>query len=703
MAAAAAATADHRIVSLVLHHLSDMKYKDRRQPGPDQPVEFLEFRPTLVPSILVNQLWAAEGTSILWKRYPHLPALQHMTFGRRQWYANKVERLFVSEPAEDEEDLAHLEGLGWPKLKILELEIDWKIHGKGVGSMLHAGLEHLEFLGPQSGDSHFVAGTVLPALFAPCTNLSSICFGMEAINPEDPVHNQELSDLLDTVPGITQIRIMNAGFFGKDILFGRLSQRPGLEALEIDLDPGLQLLGCFSGPNALPSPFSSLKRLHIMCYPEMVLVLPSHLRLLEDVQFDLARIPNQPRQDYDMNTLDDILGQLAAHCHKLQSLRVNIGQLAANFPASSSHPYLSGMALVKLATGCPKLRDLSLLASEPAAIDGSLISSLQFKAFCRKLPQLLRLSLKLHPQTAIHLESTALESLGRNCFQLETLRLKISLQLPNLQMPRDSAPTRPHDASLQDSSESATPSRPPSIAINGHEQGAALDSLDSEYLHPSKPLDRPLFPRLTHLAFARPQSILSIAASADSYTVSSISSQSIDPLVEETLVRSWAQPLLAQFPRLEILEAWGDWMGQDNDSLNYFLPREELLASTWEFLSGVEQDLWEDGEDDVDIDGAYEERNEEPNWVEHRMERLSIDSRASGDWELASLVNEFPVESEFEDSAYLGAYDDEPEGMATPVVKLDDDEETYFGQAEVGHVVTASATHNPDATSRPVV
>jgi hypothetical protein len=124
MAAASAATADRRIVSSVLHHLSDMKYKDRRQPGPDQPVEFLEFRPTLVPSILVDKLWAEEGTSILWKRYPHLPALRNMTFERRQWYANKVERLFVLGPAEDEEDLAHLGGLNWPKLKTLELEID---------------------------------------------------------------------------------------------------------------------------------------------------------------------------------------------------------------------------------------------------------------------------------------------------------------------------------------------------------------------------------------------------------------------------------------------------------------------------------------------------------------------------------------------------------------------------------------------------
>lgn len=64
--AMSAALSDRHIVSTILASLSDMKYKDRRQYGPDEPVQFLEFRPTLVPAILVNKLWADEGTSILW-------------------------------------------------------------------------------------------------------------------------------------------------------------------------------------------------------------------------------------------------------------------------------------------------------------------------------------------------------------------------------------------------------------------------------------------------------------------------------------------------------------------------------------------------------------------------------------------------------------------------------------------------------------
>lgn len=658
--------AHHRIVSLILRHLSDMKYKDRRQPGPDQPVEFLEFRPTLVPSILVNKSWAEEGTCILWKSYPHLPALRDMSFDRRQYYANKVQRLFVLGPAEEEEeDLAHLEGLEWPQLKTLELEIDWERHGKAVSTMLHAGLENLEFSGPQSGGSLYFTRTIMPALFAPCANLRSIHFSEDVIDPEDPVHCQELIDRLDCMASITEVCVMRANFLGKDILFGRLSQTPGLETLEIDLDPGLQLLPCFSGPNALPTPFAFLKRLHIICYPELALALPSHLKLLEHVELDVARIPNHPRQDSDMNIIDDILGRLT-QCSSLQSIRVNIGQLSASFPSASSYPFLSGLALMKLATGCPKLQDLKLLTSEPAAIDGSLISKVDFDTFCQTASQLSSLDLKLHPQTAIDLESTALESLGRHCSRLETLRLRVSLQLPSLQLPRNSLPAESHPVSSQGKICLSETVLSPSIVIND-QQGVSSD-IDSGSWTP----DGPLFPSLTHLAFSRPQSILSIAS--DTYTISSASQSSsiVDPIVEEDLVKSWAQPLAAHFPRLEVLEAWGDWTGHDNESLNYFLPREELLASTWEFLSGVEQDLWEDEEEQDDAESDME-------FVERGVDRFSISNRASGDWELASLVNEYPVEDDMNDNAYTDEYEEEPEDMITPGRTVDVSEDAYFG------------------------
>ncbi|KAF2854492.1 hypothetical protein T440DRAFT_464651 [Plenodomus tracheiphilus IPT5] len=654
--AAARMMADPKIVSLVLHHLSDMKYKDRRQHGPDQPVEFLEFRPTLVPSIRVNKLWAEEGTAILWKRYPHIPALETMDVNRRQWYANKVERLFVTGPASEDDGLAYLEGLVWPNLKTLELEVNWQMHGRSLAGMLHANLQQLDFSGEQTADSDYIASTILPALVRPCTGLRSITLGPDAINREDPIDGQVLTDLLETALCIEDIRVMGAAFLYKDRIFKKLSERPGLKTLEIDLEPNLNLLSHLRDPQGYAHRVIFLKRLQLMCYPEIALALPGHLRNVEEVNLDVARIPKEPAKAGDSSVLDGIVSAISQHCHQLKTFRLNIGQLASGFPSASLLPRLTGTTLVNLATGCPELYDLNLLASEPAAIDASNIFSSQFDAFCQKAPHLKKLSLKFHPQTAIDLEASALQFLGRHCPELEVLRLKVSLQLPNLRMPtlhHDDVPSS--NPNLPDNAPGS-----PSIAVSDHHRGP---SLDLEYFAGTKIPNQPLFPHLTHLGFARPQTILSIAS--DTYTVSSSSHSSVlqDPIIEEQLVRLWAHPLSANFPRLEVLEAWGDWIGEDNESLNYFLPLQEVLASTWEFLSGIEQDLW-----DEDSDAGLE-------WNDD-ISRQSFDSLRSGDdWERASLVNEYPVRSDLGDSEYLDVYDEEPEGMITPgrTIGADDD------------------------------
>ncbi|KAI8936071.1 hypothetical protein NX059_007571 [Plenodomus lindquistii] len=656
--AAARIMADPQIVSLVLHHLSDMKYKDRRQHGPDQPVEFLEFRPTLVPSIRVNKLWAEEGTAILWKRYPHVPALRTMKLARRQWYANRVERLFVSEPASEDEDFAYLGGLAWPNLRTLELEIDWQAHSSNLAGMLHAKLEQLDLLGKQKANSKHIASDILPALLRPCSGLRCITLGPDTFNRDDPVDSQAFIDLLGTAPTIEDIRITGTAFLRKDQIFTALSVRSRLKSLETDVEPDLNALTYLSDHQGITQPFASLTRLQLMCYPEVALALPEYLHAIKELNLDVARIPNEPATSEDPEVFDKILSLLSQRCGQLRILRLNVGQLASNFPSASSLPTLNGTALIKLANGCPNLHELNLLASEPAAIDASNISSSQFETFCRKAPHMRKLGLKFHPQTAIDLEASALHSLGRHCPDLDVLRLKISLQLPTLRIPIPPA----EDASLSDSIPYEPTPPSPSILVSEHQRGP---SLDIEYFAGTKLPDRPLFPNLTHFAFARPQTILSIAS--DTYTMSSSSQSSVlqDPVIEEQLVRLWAHPLSAHFPHLEILEAWGDWIGEDNESLNYFLPLQEVLASTWEFLSGIEQDLW-----DEDSETGSE------GWHDDIASRQSFDSLCSGDdWERASLINEYPVRSDLGDGEHLGVYEEEPEGMITPgrTIGVDDD------------------------------
>jgi hypothetical protein len=491
---------------------------------------------------------------------------------------------------------------------------------------------------------------------------------------DDPVHVSALYELLDATPSIKIIEVKSANFMDKDALFTRLSQRSGLEVLELDLDPGTALVPLLSGPHALPSPFAALKRAWIMCYPEVALALPSHLLLIEEIQLDIARIPNQPIQQSDYTILDDLLVSFLS-CSHLQSLKIGVGMMAAGFPSVSMLPRLTGQILVKLAESCTKLEDVNLLVTDPSAIDGSSISSDQFERFCKALPRLKSLNVKLHPATTTLLENTALLSLGQHCLELETLRLKLPFQFPVLPVPK----TVPQILINGEDERLPTEYTTPSVLNAEPSFRRSNSAVSSSSCYSSSSPVTPLFPRLTHLAISRPETALTTSinnAPVDSSPTVSTSSSSmhsasegVDPDIEESLVRSWAHPLLTHFPRLEILEAWGDWTGQDNESLNYFLPMEEILASTWEFLSGVEQDLWE-GAEEADV------VEESDNW------RQSWES--SEDWDKASLMNEFVVQ---EDAVYqtlavekLGLYEEEPEGMITPGRSIDGEE--WFQEPE---------------------
>ncbi|KAL5122052.1 hypothetical protein ACEQ8H_000269 [Pleosporales sp. CAS-2024a] len=620
--AAATALAHRHLVSLVLAHLSDMTYKGRRQNGPHQPVVFLELRPTLVPSICVNKLWAEVGTSILWNRYPYLPALKDMSLSRRTWYAEKVESVFVSAPSlASAEDMQYLGKLDWPRLKRLELEVDWARHSHIIQPMLHRDMEHLDISAIQSeGSPQSSIDAFLAAVRTSCPNLRTLHMAPDTIDPRNLVQASVLLDLLDSAPKIKDVSVLNAGLSGNDLLLRKLIQWPALTALEVDLDPGLDLLPFLHYCRKASSPFISLNHLHVMCYPEIALALPALLPNVTQLSIDMARLPDLPSAVSDVTLLDDLLTEVT-QCRHLQLLRINIGQLAADFPANDNMPVLHGSSLENLAVACPNLADLTLRASEPAAIDASDISPSHFETFCRNLPQLTQLSLKLHPQTTMTLEESALPILGKHCPRLETVRLKIALQLPSL-------------------TEAADTSK-----FNHCESGTSMDIPVTS--------DTPLFPQLIHLGLACPQTVLSVAASTYVNAPDLQPVSTADPWLEEELVRSWAHSLLRHFPKLDILEAWGDWTGQENESLNYFLPREEPLASTWEFLSGAEQDLWADVHDDTD---------ELERWDSDFEQGISF--RGSGDWDRASLINEYPS---IAGSGFLETFEEEPEDMVTPI------------------------------------
>ncbi|KAF2259181.1 hypothetical protein CC78DRAFT_537291 [Lojkania enalia] len=614
--AAAQALAIPHLVSDVLYYLSEQKYKERRQNGRDQPVQLMEYRPNLIPCILVNRLWADKGTSIIWKNYPHLAALRFMDPSREQYYANKVQKVFLMNPTNPcSEALDSFDHLAWPNLRSLELDVDFHRHGARFRSMLQPRLEHLELSGNQSGGQKYFINVTLPALFNACPDLRSVRFGTTFIF--ETVHASALIPHFDSLLNLKIVEIKWAKFQGSDSVFTHLSQRPGLEAIEIELDPGLNLLPFLEKPYDKISLFPSLKRLLIVCYAEVALSLLPHLHALEELHIVISRMIPETIE-HDELVLEDLIARLPS-CTNLRSLKAGIDSSRPNFPGEMTFlPRLSGETLVRLALKCPKIEEVGFWGTDAIAIDGSNTTAEQFDAFCASVPLLKVLDLKYIGFTVTALEQTALQSLGRHCPNIETIRLKFPCKLPSLpvsstvpQIIIDSTytPTKYHDEKQHHDEGSETP------------RTSDVDSLKDVEI-------APLFPHLKHLAISRPQTVLALPHRNDSDDDNSL--VIVDPELEEDIVRTWARPMLTHFPNLEILEAWGDWTSYHDESLNYFLPMRELLASTWEFLSGIEQDLWSDDEET--------EASDEPEGIEGAGIRNEFQSGSSTDWDTASYL-----------------------------------------------------------------
>lgn len=622
--ASAEATADRKLVSLILHHFADTTDRYRHQRSLEHPTELLEVRHSLLPAILVNHLWADVATSIVWKQNPNLSAFKWMQHDRRQLYASKIEQLQLSDQQdENDNEYDYLRDLTWPNLKRLELDLDWQSHQHNLRGLLHADLESLTVAGLQSGGSSYVAQVILPALLGPPEKLKRIQFGPDSFSSQDPVHASFLACHLDALPDLEEVDVLMSGVVGKDLLFGHLSKRTDLKSLAIDLDPGLRTLPLFSGPAALRRPFSTLERLQIVCDPEIALALPSHLFTLKELRLAVERQTSGEIRLSDLSILDDVMTSLLA-CPNLELLEVNVGNLAVGFPTAQLNLPVSGAGLVKLAACCPRLRNVDLAALDPSSIDGSGISSFHFEDFCKRLPNLEELSLKLHPTTATILQTTALPSLARHCPKLEVLRMGVPLQLPNLPLYGGvSQPAAPGD--IITPPQTKYDKRPDSHQAMSSTM-KLVASIDTPSTTPPNS-SLPLFPKLTQLSFARPETLLSTGSK-------------ISLAAEEDLIHAWAQSLFAHFPLLEQLEAWGDFTGSNRRSMSYILPMEDILEATWEFLSGVEQSLWQDGEDDEETDVFSPASFGQDAYVlsPGPYERLVV-----SDWEMASQMEEFDM------------------------------------------------------------
>ena len=245
-------------------------------------------------------------------------------------------------------------------------------------------------------------------------------------------------------------------------------------------------------------------------------------------------------------------------------------------------------------------------------------------------------------------------ALAKHCRHLQAVRVGIPLQLPLLlERASDPAPNpEPNLTTVTVEKRDISTLRVVETSTETH-----LSPVSPAPAMTPPPQVRPFFPHITQLAFARPETSFS-----HPFIPETPFTPTLSPSIEEAIVDDWATALATHFPRLEMLEAWGDWSGKDKDVLAYLLPLEEVLATMWEFLSGAEQDLW--GHDD-DSDALEMLEGEAADGFSdfdvspgQHDDGVFSGLTSPNDWEKASFMNEFP-EAGDADSGYQEYYEEE--------------------------------------------
>ena len=126
-----------------------------------------------------------------------------------------------------------------------------------------------------------------------------------------------------------------------------------------------------------------------------------------------------------------------------------------------------------------------------------------------------------------------------------------------------------------------------------------------------------MFPCLHHFGFARPDTSLA-HISEFIYSPLEEGSEVITPTqasmprsldaefdwdeeMEAVFIESCIAPFCLNFFALESLEAWGNADSADSESRVYYFPMNEPRATLWEFFAGVEQNLSD--RPNLEIDG----------------------------------------------------------------------------------------------------
>ncbi|CAD6592702.1 MAG: hypothetical protein ASARMPRED_006638 [Alectoria sarmentosa] len=346
----------------------------------------------LFAALLVNRLWAAEATRLLWRVDPPVMALAHIKDAKRlQYYADKITSLDLLGGKDGWKSRFILQGLRFPRLN----QVIMKAPSSKDEQMF------LQYLQPELRILQCGRGPVsdfyLMQIQGRCPALRSLSLRCQL----STITGNGLLQFLNGMPSLTTIRLGGRWKCTiSDEVFFHLASRPNLDTLQIsaqNITPNL----IKRMQKAVDQPFPGLSHLSCFSQSEAFRQFSRHLSKLTNLHLDLLDIAS--------NTFHDLCS-----CTSLVSLALDFSY-CSRFDANSHIP---PEGLLALAKSCTHLQSLSVMHSSLSEPNDSGITNITddvIKEFVALLPGLSCFRLRIKT----NLTHRVLRVLGEGCADLK--------------------------------------------------------------------------------------------------------------------------------------------------------------------------------------------------------------------------------------------------------------------------------------------
>lgn len=355
-------------------------------------LEQLHGTKALFAALLVNRLWAAEATRLLWRVDPPIMALAHIIDAERlQCYADNIISLNLMGDQGKWKSRLKLQRLRFPRLSQIIMKAPSSRDEQMFLQYLQPKLTMFECARGPVSDSY------LMQIQGRCPALRSLSLHGQL----STITENGFLQFLNVMPSLTMIRLGGRWKCTiSDEIFFHLASRPNLDTLQTTAH-NITLSLIERMEKAVDQPFPGLSHLSCFSQSKAFRQLSRHLSKLTNLHLDLL--------DTASNTFHDMCS-----CTSLVSLELDF-TYCSHFDANSHFP---PEGLLALAKSCTHLQSLSVTHSSISETNYSGITDITddvIKKFVALLPGLSCFRLRIKT----NLTHRVLRVLGEGCANLK--------------------------------------------------------------------------------------------------------------------------------------------------------------------------------------------------------------------------------------------------------------------------------------------